>query len=61
MARICECPKCGDDISDTYEPADISVGIMGSGWYCDQCDVVVPDDRDDDCYLDYCDQATRPA
>ncbi len=32
------CPKCDADISDTYEGADPSVGIMSAGWYCDACD-----------------------
>jgi len=32
------CPKCDADISDTYERADPSVGIMCGGWYCDACD-----------------------
>ena len=33
-----ECPKCGADVTDTYEPDDHSVGIVG-GWYCDACDL----------------------
>lgn len=32
------CPKCDADISDTYERADPSVGMMCGGWYCDTCD-----------------------
>jgi hypothetical protein len=50
MARICECPKCGQDIGDTYEEADPSVGIMLGGWFCDACDLAVPDEDgpDDD-------------
>lgn len=53
MARLIECPKCGTDISDSYEPADPSVGIMGSGWYCDECQIAVddndgPESHDDD-------------
>lgn len=43
MAREINCPKCGVDISESYEPADFSVGIMGSGWYCDACDLAVED------------------
>lgn len=35
------CPKCHEDISDTYEPADPSVGIMSGGWYCDTCNLSV--------------------
>jgi hypothetical protein len=32
------CPKCDADVSDTYEPDDPSVNIVG-GWYCDACDL----------------------
>lgn len=39
----CECPKCGADISDTFEPDDPSVGI-NAGWFCDACDLAVGDD-----------------
>lgn len=42
--RSCECPKCGTDIADSYEPADYSVGIMASGWCCGDCDLFVPND-----------------
>jgi hypothetical protein len=34
------CPKCDADISDSYEPADPSVGIQG-GWYCHACDLAI--------------------
>ena len=37
------CPKCDADISDSYEPDDWSVGIVG-GYYCDACDFAVSDD-----------------
>jgi hypothetical protein len=47
MARLKECPKCGADISDSYEAADPSVGITGSGWYCEACSLVVEDEEDD--------------
>lgn len=43
MSRGKECPKCKEDISDTYEPADYSVGI-NAGWYCDACDLGIADD-----------------
>lgn len=36
------CPKCDEDISDSYEPDDPSVGIVG-GWFCETCDMVVPE------------------
>ena len=43
-----ECPKCGTDISDSYQPSDDDVGIR-AGWYCDACDLAIGgDDRDDD-------------
>lgn len=57
MARTCECPKCGQDISESYQSADPDVGIMSSGWYCDACDVVVDDDSDDD-YIEW--ESLRP-
>lgn len=41
--NIC-CPKCDVDISESYEPADHSVGIMGGGWYCDTCDLAVSEE-----------------
>lgn len=37
------CPKCNADISDSYEPNDWSVGIVG-GYYCDACDLAVGED-----------------
>lgn len=46
------CPKCGEDISDAYEPADFSVGILSSGYYCCGCDLPV-----DDVEPDYFDDA----
>lgn len=56
MARIAECPKCGVDISDSYQSAEPDVGIMGSGWYCDACNLAVedvdgPEPHDDDVLL----------
>jgi len=47
MAKVKECPKCGADISDTYEVAEPDVGIFGSGWYCHTCELVVDDEGDD--------------
>lgn len=32
------CPKCGADISDTFEENDFECGIS-AGWYCDACDL----------------------
>ncbi|WP_291208936.1 hypothetical protein [Hyphomonas sp.] len=37
------CPKCDEDIGDSYQEDDPSVGIVG-GYYCDACDL--PVDRD---------------
>lgn len=41
MSILKECPKCGADISGTYQPYDPDVGIMSGGWFCDACDLVV--------------------
>lgn len=51
--RLVECPKCGADISDTYEGYDPSVGIMCGSWYCAACDEAVPDEDgpDEDDYI----------
>lgn len=48
MPKLVECPKCGQDISESYEPDDPSVGIIG-GWFCEACDLGIPieDDYDD--------------
>lgn len=48
MAKIYECPKCGQDISHTYEGHDPSVGIMPGGWYCDACDEAFPEEDEQD-------------
>lgn len=40
------CPKCEADVSDSYEPDDWSVGIVG-GWYCDACDLGIGEDEVD--------------
>lgn len=40
MSRSMDCPRCGADITDSYEPDDLSCGIS-EGWYCDACDVAV--------------------
>lgn len=47
------CPKCGVDISDTYQGAEPDVGIMSGGWFCDACNEAVgdedgPEHHDDD-------------
>jgi len=45
MPRIVECPKCGQDISDSYQGYDPDVGIMGSGWWCEKCDIHVEEEE----------------
>lgn len=48
---MAHCPKCEADITDSYQDADPSVGIMSGGYYCDACDLPVEDDyepMDDD-------------
>ena len=52
MARTVECPKCNQDISDSYVGYDPSVGIMGSGWYCEACDLPVPEEDDESDFHD---------
>lgn len=37
------CPKCDADVSDSYEPDDPSVGIVG-GWFCDACNLGIGED-----------------
>lgn len=46
--RHVECPKCGTDISDTFQPAEPDVGVMNGGWFCDACEVVVEQESEDD-------------
>ena len=38
------CPKCGADISHTYEPAD--TGMPDDSWYCDECELAVFDEAE---------------
>lgn len=40
MSEKMNCPKCDEDISESFEPTDYSVGING-GWYCDACDLAI--------------------
>lgn len=42
--RTRECPKCGQDISESHQEYDPDVGMMNAGWYCEACDVSVEDD-----------------
>lgn len=44
MARTFECPKCGEDISESYQEAEPDVGIMSAGWYCDRCEACYTDE-----------------
>lgn len=46
MPRIVECPKCGEDISESHQGYDPDVGIMSGGWYCEKCDVSVAEEDD---------------
>lgn len=38
------CPKCDEDITDSYQSYDPDVGIMHGGWFCEACDLFVPDE-----------------
>ena len=42
--RVIECPKCGENISHTYQPCEPDVGIMSGGWYCDACDIAIAEE-----------------
>ena len=46
MNRPKECPKCGEDISESHMDEDPECGIH-AGWYCDKCDEAYPDEEDD--------------
>jgi hypothetical protein len=35
------CPKCDADISESFEEADFSCGILSGGWFCDACDLAI--------------------
>lgn len=37
----CNCPKCDDDISESYQEYDTSVGMDTAGWYCERCKISV--------------------
>lgn len=50
MSRPKECPKCGQDISDSYQNYDPDVGIMSAGWFCDSCDLPIIDDDEEPYY-----------
>lgn len=47
MARFKERPKCGQDISDSYQGEDPDCGISG-GWYCEVCDTGYPAEDEPD-------------
>lgn len=38
-----QCPKCEADISESYQEAELDVGI-GAGWFCDACNLGIGDD-----------------
>jgi hypothetical protein len=50
VSKFCECPKCGADISDTYQEDDPDVGIVSAGWYCEACDLTVYDEGNEHDY-----------
>jgi len=41
--KICECPSCGEDISDSYEESP-----FWSGWHCFECGESVEDEESED-------------
>lgn len=38
--REMRCPKCDADISESYQPDEPDVGVVG-GWYCNACDLAI--------------------
>jgi hypothetical protein len=48
MGKYKYCPKCDADIAESYEPADPSVGIEFSTWHCEECDLVIEDESEDE-------------
>jgi len=49
--RTKECPKCGQDISDSYQSDDSDTGIV-AGWYCEACDEGFTDEYADEGFDD---------
>ncbi len=47
MSRPMECPKCGEDISESYQSWDPDCGI-NAGWFCEKCNEGYADEGDDD-------------
>lgn len=43
-AREKFCPRCSDDITDTYEEDGWP---PNKSWYCDRCELPVEDDHDE--------------
>lgn len=48
MPRSRCCPKCDEDVSDTYTEYDPDCGIMSSGWYCEKCDLAIEEEDEPD-------------
>jgi hypothetical protein len=46
--RVKECPKCGEDVSHTYQEYDPDVGIMSGGWYCEACELPIDEEAEQD-------------
>lgn len=44
--RIFECPKCGEDISESHQGDDPECGIS-AGWFCEKCNEGYADEEDD--------------
>lgn len=37
-----KCPYCEKELE--YQEYDPSVGLMNSGWYCDECECWIPEE-----------------
>ena len=46
MSRHCECPSCGEDISDTWQDANPAIGCTAATWFCNDCEKEIEDDDD---------------
>lgn len=42
------CPKCDADISESKQDYDPEIGHTAGSWFCEKCNVVVPDWEADD-------------
>jgi len=39
------CPRCEADVSDSYDPPNRARGVMIGTWFCDNCELGIPDEE----------------